>query len=141
MILTELPTDIILLVFPYLSAPDFLSFTSSTRYFLSFRQEPAFWRGLTINTFRIPPQPLLQADGARWQWLYKSLLTQTRVYTWGNNEHSNLGHTTARPHRPNVPRRGLHIQHGRSREGFHVGWPTQIRNEGRLGVVVDVQCG
>ena len=77
--LTDLPSDIILLVFPYLSASDFLAFTSSTKSFLSFRQEPTFWRGLTTETFRIPPQPLLQADGARWQWLYRTLLTQSHV--------------------------------------------------------------
>jgi len=117
MTLTELPTDVIVLIFPYLTACDFLSFTSCTKKFLSFRHEPTFWRLLTTRTFRVPSQPLLHSDGARWQWLYKSLLTQTHLYTWGNNERGNLGYGTCSAS----------------------GYPHQFTH--RVGVVADVQCG
>ena len=130
MSLLYLPADVILLIFPYLTAYDFLSFTGCTKRFLSFRQEPTFWRTLTISTFRIPPQPLLRSDGARWQWLYKSLLTQTSVYTWGNNERGNLGHGFGLP--PAMHHHALPRNHG---------WPTEIEEIDDVGVVADVQCG
>ena len=135
--LTDLPTDIIVLVFPYLSAPDFLSFTSITKTFLTFRQEPSFWRTLTTRTFRIPPQPLLQADGQRWQWLYKSLFTQTRAFTWGNNARHNLGHGGF-----TSPGRSHLMNHHRAiRSRVHIGWPTEMEHTDRVGVIADIQCG
>ncbi|MCJ1478834.1 hypothetical protein MMC13_007518 [Lambiella insularis] len=156
---TDLPTDILVLIFPYLSAPDFLAFTSSSKDFFSFRQEPAYWRGLTTRTFRIPPQPLLQADGARWQRLYQSLLTQSCVYTWGNNERGNLGHEIAhmsfhtqldRRGGRRGPQRGFQrgTQHSPPRiedryrpNPDRYGWPTQIWDQNIVGVIADVQCG
>ena len=135
--LTDLPTDIIVLVFPYLSASEFLSFTSITKNFLTFRQEPTFWRTLTTRTFRIPPQPLLQADGPRWQWLYKSLFTQTRAFTWGNNACYNLGHSTL-----NEPSRLRLRSHNLAlRSLLHIGWPTEMEHMDCVGVIADIQCG
>lgn len=128
MTLTELPTDVIVLIFPYLSACEFLSFTSCTKRLLSFRHEPTFWRLLTTRTFRVPSQPLLRSDGARWQWLYKSLLTQTHVYTWGNNDRGNLGYGSRR--------RAADYPHQHS-----YGLPNKYMDLGHVGVVADVQCG
>jgi SCF-associated factor 1 len=134
MILTDLPTDIIVLLFPYLSAQDFLALTCSTKALLSFRQEPTFWRKKTISTFRIPPQPLLADDGPRWQWLYKSLFSQTHIFTWGNNEKLNLGHGFI--HFSNeVPYGGGPAYERR------VGWPSEVEITNPIGIVVDVQCG
>ncbi|KAA6408543.1 MAG: hypothetical protein FRX48_07625 [Lasallia pustulata] len=137
MLLTDLPTDVLFAIFPYLDAQEFLSLTSSAKALLSFRLDPTFWRTLTRTTFRIPPQPLLQADGARWQWLYRNLLTQTRVFTWGNNEKGNLGHgyptgdeSTRLPH-----------YQGQWRAGGTVGWPARMEGVDDVGVVADLQCG
>lgn len=142
MSVVDLPTDILVLIFPYLSARDFLAFTSSSKDFLSFRQEPAYWRSLTTKTFRIPPQRLLQTDGARWQWLYKSLLTQSYVYTWGNDERGNLGHGNdeRRAFRTRVQR--FHIRRDAHNDSLYPdGWPTQIWDQDTVGVIADVQCG
>ncbi|MCJ1401198.1 hypothetical protein MMC11_004410 [Xylographa trunciseda] len=138
MLLTDLPTDILVLIFPYLSAPDFLSLTSSCNALLTFRQEPSFWHGLTTETFRLPPQPLLRADGARWQWLYKSLATQSRVYTWGNNEKGNLGHSAHVPPRP--PGRAMRFAPGPLRY-MSTAVPVMIQENSGVGIVSDVQCG
>ncbi|MCJ1281496.1 hypothetical protein MMC26_000816 [Xylographa opegraphella] len=136
--LTELPIDVLVLIFPYLSAPDFLSLTSSCKALLTFRQEPSFWHGLTAETFRLPPQPLLRTDGARWQWLYKSLATQSHVFTWGNNEKGNLGHVTQVLQRP--PGRTLRRGPGHLRYQS-AAVPSKIQNETAVGIVSDVQCG
>ncbi|KAL9095778.1 MAG: hypothetical protein Q9163_006492, partial [Psora crenata] len=94
--------------------------------------DPSYWHALTRKTFRIPDQPLLQ--GHRWQSLYKKLLTQTRLYAWGNNKSGNLGvwaevpevASDSPPHP--VPRR-------------HSGWPRRPRMKVDVGVISDVQCG
>ena len=132
--LTELPTDIVVLLFPYLNAADFLALTSCTSTFHSYRQDPTFWRDLTQRTFRIPPQPLLTDNGARWQWLYKSLLTQTHVFTWGNNDQSTLGHSFLVV--PTATRRNMYNALAR-----RIGWPTKMEYMEEVGVVSDVQCG
>ena len=137
--LTDLPTDIIVLVFPYLSPQDFLSFTSITKTFLTFRYEPTFWRTWTTRTFRIPSQPLLQADGPRWQWLYKSLSTDTRAFTWGNNERYNLGHSI-----PNTVNTSMRLRRNHNPligTLLHVGWPTEMGHLDIVGIIADIQCG
>ena len=132
--LTDLPTDIIVSIFPYLNAADFLSITSCTPSFLAYRQEPSYWRDLTQKTFRIPPQPLLASDGARWQRIFKSLLTQTHVFTWGNNGQSNLGHSFLVA--PTAGRRIIY-----NAPPHRISWPTEMENMDEVGVVSDVQAG
>lgn len=108
--------------------------------FLPLCQNPIFWRNLTRSTFRIPSQPLLQADGGRWQWLYRNLLTRTRVYTWGNNERANLGHSCRSHIGP--PYQRVDRRLWRTVENRRVGWPTEMEDvRQRIGVVADVQCG
>ncbi|MCJ1384398.1 hypothetical protein MMC17_007514 [Xylographa soralifera] len=138
MALIDLPIDILVLIFSYFGASDFLSLTSSCKALLTFRQEPSFWHGLTAATFRLPPQPLLRADGARWQWLYKSLATQSRVYTWGNNEKGNLGHSAHVIQNP--PGRAL--RRGPAALRYQsAAVPSKIQNVTSVGIVSDVQCG
>lgn len=127
--LTDLSTDILYNIFPHLTAAEFLSLTSSTKLLYDYRQDPIFWRVLTRKTFRIPPQPLLQADGARWQWLYKHLLTQTQLFTWGNNVRGNLGRRISPSSQ--LPR-------GPTIENL---WPGRATIEDDVGIVADVQCG
>ncbi|KAL8835759.1 MAG: hypothetical protein Q9170_003191 [Blastenia crenularia] len=102
----------------------------------TYRQDPNFWRTLTRTTFRIPPQPILQADGARWQWLYRRLRTQTQLFTWGSNGCGNLGHPFSLPQRPNVHEIDTSIR--------NVAWPKKVVLEDmpeEIGIVADVQCG
>ncbi|KAL9000280.1 MAG: hypothetical protein Q9169_000997 [Polycauliona sp. 2 TL-2023] len=126
-------TDILYTIFPYLDAADFLALTSCTKTLSTYRQDPNYWRILTRTTFRIPPQPLLQADGARWQWLYRRLRTQTQLYTWGSNGCGNLGHAF---HPRDRRTGGTYAQ--------NVGWPKKVCLEEMpesIGIVADVQCG
>ena len=110
--------------------------------FVPYREDPRFWHALTRDTFRIPPQPLLQ--GGRWQWLYKKLLTQTRLYTWGHDDGGNLGHTE-HPEWHIQSRTGTPedlMRRRRGRGGFrHASWPRLAIVEEEVGIVADVQCG
>lgn len=129
--ITDLPTDVLYTVFPYLTALEFLRFTSTCKALISYRQDSTFWRTLTQNTFRIPPQPLLQAEGARWVWLYRRLLTQTRLYTWGNDDRGSLGFF-------GVPAAGPPARPLRYPEPS----PQKIDlSRYDLGVIADVACG
>ncbi|KAF9700182.1 hypothetical protein EKO04_001857 [Ascochyta lentis] len=92
--ITDLPLDILVLVFPYLDAKSFLSLCSTCKAFQqpSIRLDPAYWSFATRRAFRVPNQPVVQRDGVRWQKLYRRMLTQSHVFTWGNNGHNRLGH-------------------------------------------------
>lgn len=140
--LLDLPLDILLLVFPYLDAPSFLSLTSSCTalHKPEFVNDSSYWSTLVRTNFRVPNQPVVQTDGKRWQKLYKRLLTQSRIYTWGNNEKACLGHSYESPsslvstrlaggRRVNVLRRR------------HISWPAEMQGTEDLGIVSDVQCG
>jgi SCF-associated factor 1 len=67
--ITELPLDILVLVFPYLDAKSFLSFCSTCKAFQqpSIRLDPAYWSYATRSAFRVPNQPIVQHDGVRWE--------------------------------------------------------------------------
>ncbi|KAL9632864.1 MAG: hypothetical protein Q9164_005045, partial [Protoblastenia rupestris] len=123
--IVDLPADVFYAIFPYLSVLDYLNLTTCTPSLIFYRQDPTYWHTLTRQTFRIPEQPLLQ--GHRWQWLYKKLLTQTRLYTWGSNKQGNLGHEI--PPAPRVNRR----------QYSH--WPRQPEMKIDVGIISDVQCG
>lgn len=112
---------------------------------MTYREDPTFWHTLTRKTFRIPPQPLLQ--GARWQWLYKKLLTQTRLYTWGDNKSGNLGHgdslavaATREIHGHRAGRGYSSIRRGRPTQSGYPR-PAVIPDDLGVGIVADVQCG
>jgi len=75
--ITDLPLDILVLIFPSLDAKSFLSLCSTCKAFQqpSIRLDPAYWSYATRSTFRIPNQPVVQHDGQRWQKMYRRLLT------------------------------------------------------------------
>jgi SCF-associated factor 1 len=138
--ITELPLDILVLVFPYLDAKSFLSFCSTCKAFQqpSIRLDPAYWSYATRSAFRVPNQPIVQHDGVRWQKMYRRLLTQSRVYTWGNNSHRRLGHSygddqlsVRTPRMPRIRRLG----------NESISTPTEMEGTRALGVVADLQCG
>lgn len=142
-VLTDLPEDVLTIIFPFLDAKSFLALCRTCKDIYQYRQEPAFWRTATSSTFRLPISPLLKAEGARWYWLYKRLLTQTTLYTWGEGIKGNLG-----PGRPIGGTRGfrgrrLHPER-RSAPNFQrtsSTWPTETHIPDEVRVIADLQCG
>ena len=143
--ITDLPVDILVIIFPYLDAKSFLSLCSTCKAFQqpSIRLDPAYWSFATRSAFRVPNQPVVQHDGVRWQKLYRRMLTQSHVYTWGLNGHCRLGHGYAEslpgghgqmlmPRRP-----GRMVRGGRTKCAF----PTEMDDTRQLGVIADMQCG
>ncbi|KAK4631587.1 hypothetical protein CLAFUW4_03404 [Fulvia fulva] len=136
--LLDLPIDILLLIFPYLDAPSFLSLTATCRALHSTEilHDSAFWSHLVRRDFRVPNQPVVQNDGHRWQKLYKRLRTQAKIFTWGNNEKGCLGHSYETPM---ITSPGPGARRGRRR---HVNWPVEMQGITKaMGVISDVQCG
>ncbi len=139
----DLPLDILVLIFPYLDAKSFLSLCNTCKAFQqpSIRLDPAYWSFATRSTFRVPNQPVVQHDGLRWQKLYRRMLTQSRVYTWGSNGQCRLGHgypdlTSGGP--VLLPqRRGLRRLRGRVSCSF----PIEMEETRQLGIIADMQCG
>jgi SCF-associated factor 1 len=145
--ITDLPLDILVLIFPYLDAKSFLALCSTCKSFQqpSIRLDPAYWSYRTRTTFRVPNQPVVQHDGVRWQKMYRRLLTQSRVFTWGQNGHNRLGHA---PHaEPDVLPHLTRMRAGLMRPGRRVGHnskeahPKEMDNTRNLGVIADMQCG
>lgn len=141
--LTDLPFDVLALVFPYLDARGFLALCATCRGFQqNIRLDAAYWRHTTRTNFRVPNRPAVESDGERWQRLYKRILTQSRVFTWGSNTHLCLGHDdddrgTAAGANP-VGRRPA----ARRRLGFSVStWPVEVASCRDMGVIADLQCG
>jgi SCF-associated factor 1 len=140
--ITELPLDILVLIFPYLDAKSFLALCSTCKGFQqpSIRLDPTYWSFATRSTFRVPNQPVVQHDGVRWQNMYRRLLTQSRAFTWGSNTHSRLGHSYDGDalDMPVMTR----MRPGRRRlNNTHCSVPTEMDNTTSLGVIADMQCG
>ncbi|KAH8722415.1 regulator of chromosome condensation 1/beta-lactamase-inhibitor protein II [Phaeosphaeriaceae sp. PMI808] len=139
--ITDLPLDILVLIFPYLPANTFLALCSTCKAFQqpSIRLYPAYWSFATRSTFRVPNQPVVQNDGVRWQKMYRRLLTQSRVFTWGHNTHSRLGHSyNDGVHDLSVLPR---VRPGRWRATTKCSFPTEMEDTRDLGVIADMQCG
>ena len=140
--LLDLPVDILHLIFPYLDAKSFLHLTSTCTALHKpiFLDDSTFWSQLVRHTFRVPNQPVVQQDGQRWQRLFKRLLTQSRIYTWGNNDKSCLGHSqdSQQAMRSVGPQGVRRVNTLRRR---HVSWPEQMQRTQGLGVISDLQCG
>ncbi|KAF2665176.1 RCC1/BLIP-II [Microthyrium microscopicum] len=89
MAITDLPFDIFEEILPYLAAPDFVALTSTCR---GFRQnlyaDSGYWKYATRAAFRVRNRPVMPNDGVLWRNLYRRLLTQTRIYMWGQATNS-----------------------------------------------------
>ncbi|KAJ4990135.1 hypothetical protein SVAN01_04416 [Stagonosporopsis vannaccii] len=138
--ITDLPLDILVLIFPYLDANSFLSLCSTCKAFQqpSIRLDPAYWSFATRSTFRVPNQPVVQHDGLRWQKLYRRMLTQSHVYTWGSNDQSRLGHSYA-----NLAPQGPMLWPRRLRRGGRAScaFPIEMEDTQQLGIIADMQSG
>lgn len=135
----DLPVDLLLMIFPYLDAASFLSLTSTCKalHAPDFVHDSTYWSALVRRDFRVPNQPVVQSDGQRWQKLYKRMRTQSKVFTWGSNDHNCLGHSD------DVPRglTGPGFRRVNPRRKRHISWPGQMQGLDKLGVISDVQCG
>lgn len=142
---SDLPLDIVALVVPYLDVSSFLSLCATCQSLNdhSFRSDSAYWIHATRAKFRLPNRLGPQADGLHWQRLYKRLLTQSRVYTWGQNTHGCLGHDVdAVDAPPRLHPRGMGPRFvGRRQLATDQAWPEEMTQARDLGVVADLQCG
>ncbi|KAF1990015.1 RCC1/BLIP-II, partial [Aulographum hederae CBS 113979] len=151
--LTDLPVDILFLIFPQLDAKSFVALTRTCKAFYQpdIRYEHSYWSHATRSTFRVPNHPVIQADGRRWQALYKRLLTQSRVFTWGSNGHGCLGHSYDEDDVPPTPahfrRRGSPLVQARARrramqgQMHNASMPTEVIDTRDKGIISDLQCG
>lgn len=151
--LTDLPLDILLLIVPYLSPSELLSFSSITPTFYSepdLRYAASYWRAATRDTFRVPNHPVVEGDGRRWMRMYRKMRAQTTIYGWGNddggcmNTRAPAHGATAAVGGPRRRFRGRVIGGGPVRPlapGVeHVGTP-EVLQKGEAAVVADLQCG
>ncbi|KAF7186065.1 hypothetical protein HII31_12592 [Pseudocercospora fuligena] len=136
----DLPVDLLVMIFPYLDAASFLSLTATCKalHAPDFIHESTFWSALVRRDFRVPNQPVAQTDGERWQKLYKRLRTQSKIFTWGNNEKGCLGHSNEHPGPRILSGPGFRRVPRRTR---HVSWPGEMEGLEELGVISDIQCG
>lgn len=141
--LIELPLDILVLIFPYLDAKSFLALCSTCTALQqpSIRLDPTYWSHQTRSTFRVPNQPVVQNDGARWHKMYRRLLTQSRVYTWGSNSNFRLGHSHQPLHAPGPSVRGMARRLGYSTRQVRCYTPKEMESTRDLGIISDLQCG
>ncbi|KAF2489705.1 RCC1/BLIP-II [Lophium mytilinum] len=136
--LTDLPLDILVLVFPYLDAKSFLALCATCKAFHqpSISLDSAYWSRATRSAFRVPNQPVVQSDGVRWQKMYRRLLTQSRVFTWGSNTHGCLGHTyQEEAHQSGMLRRRW------VNSATNASFPIEVEHSRELGITSDMQCG
>ena len=150
--LLELPQDILDIIFPYLPPKSFLAFCSVNKEaYEQYHLDPLYWRIRTSDTFRLQISPLLSESRAdqsnvgktavspfarNWSWLYKTLRTQTRPFSWGQGIEGGLGPSPGlRNIRNRFRPRGGTFQRTTS------SWPTEIHVRDEIGIVVDIQCG
>ncbi|TID19007.1 RCC1/BLIP-II protein [Venturia nashicola] len=142
---SDLPLDIVALVVPYLDASSFLSLCATCKSLNepNFRSDSSYWTHATRSKFRLPNRLGPQVDGLHWQRLYKRLLTQSRVYTWGQNTHGCLGHGIDEVDAPRqIYTRGMGPRVvSRHRVVTDQAWPGEMTQARHLGVIADLQCG
>ncbi|KAI4719903.1 hypothetical protein E4T48_03911 [Aureobasidium sp. EXF-10727] len=144
--LLDLPVDILYLIFPYLDVTSFVALTStcSALHQPDIAQYAPYWSLAARNTFRVPNQPVVENDGLRWQKMYRRLLTESRCFTWGNNDRTCLGHSQQTHMGAPFGRGGIGPAGRRRpivRTRQHVSWPTEMENVEQLGIIADMQCG
>lgn len=149
----DLPLDVLLLIFPYLEARDFISLTSTCKslYDENIRYSSAYWGPATRSKFRVRNRLAAQQNGFHWQRLYRRLMTQSRVYTWGQNIWGCLGQDAheSRDGPQRVPLRGLRLGPGDRRRGMAArpvaqrshDVPAEMAHGQDVGTIADLQCG
>lgn len=153
----DLPQDLLLLISAHLDAHDFLAFCgtcSALHQNSAITLSASYWKNAAQNAFRLRNYPVTASNGHRWMQLYRRMRTQTKVYTWGNNDLGCLGvGMNAMPSGPrssSVPRQ-IRQSAGRPRRLVRntlvdgrvprsLSWPQET-SMGDIGIVADLQCG
>ncbi|TIA38119.1 hypothetical protein D6C78_04221 [Aureobasidium pullulans] len=144
--LLDLPVDILYLIFPHLDVTSFVALTSTCTalHQPDIAQYAPYWSSAARSTFRVPNQPVVENDGVRWQRMYRRLLTESRCFTWGNNDRTCLGHGHQQHMGSPFGRGGIGPAGRRRpivRARQHVSWPTEMEGVEKLGIIADMQCG
>ena len=131
----NLPLDILVTIFPYLEAKDFLALCGTCRALNddALRFDNAYWSQAAQKTFRVRNRPKIP----NWYRLYYRLRTQSKVYTWGQNSRGCLGHKKMQPDLASEPQRRLTFSEGLTAPGI----PEQMAKHSEIGVIADLQCG
>jgi SCF-associated factor 1 len=139
--LTDLPIDILVLIVPHLDAKSFLSLCRTCRglYQDEFRLDSSYWNHVTRSVFRVRNRPTV--GGLHWQRLYKRLLTQSRVYTWGQDANGCLGRGPTNPSRHLMPRGVPRRRAPVTGHNTRTSWPEEMSVPEDFGVIADLQCG
>jgi len=121
--LTELPEDILLLIFPYLHYKDYLSLCLINKHFHNtYRDEYSYWRYHANHVLHLPSHYQTKFEASSWRQMCEIYYRRARLFMWGN---------TRRP-----------IYNSDHEQDGHLDWPTEIRSyDGmRVGAIVDIQC-
>lgn len=87
--ISQLPTDILLdNVLGQLDALSLVQFSSTSRQFAQLGDDELVWKHLVMRDFHIPLDASFRQMG--WKKLYQRL-SDSRVYTWGENVDHRLG--------------------------------------------------
>ena len=135
--LTNLPLDILLLIFPYLEPKEFLAVCATCRALNSdpIRFNNVYWSQAARKTFRVRNRPQIP----NWYRLYYRLRTQSKVFTWGQNTRGCLGqkqeHARLQPNHPVRP----YVRP--STGSSSCDRPKEVQRLHELGVIADLQCG
>jgi len=143
--LTDLPIDILVLIFPYLDAKSFLSLCSTCKALHSetILKDPSYWRYATRSKFRVRNIPVVKNDGYLWQRVYRRMFTQAKVFTWGQNARGCLGHSCEgqEPEHTTGIRGPFRARAAAYPILLYSSWPKEIEHPEELGLVADLQCG
>ncbi|KAF2238784.1 RCC1/BLIP-II [Viridothelium virens] len=133
----ELPKEVFDIILSYLEPKSLLNLCSTCRalHHADIRLNATFWRQ-AVRSYRVPNQPIIEGDGEHWQKLYRRLVTQTHVYTWGSNAYGSLGHSFEI--QSSNPGSGLRRSHRIDAKNVSV--PKEMDDAPKLGVLVDLQC-
>jgi SCF-associated factor 1 len=119
--LPDLPEDILLLIFPYLQATDFLSLCCINKHFYrTFREDSSYWRYHAKNILNLPRHYQSKFEAVTSRQMCETYYKRAKLFIWGN---------------PCRPAYNLPLE----QEG-HLEWPTEIQAAASLGTIIDVQC-
>lgn len=97
MLITELPIDIVSNILSHLDATSLCCLNCTCRFFAQFANDELLWKHLVFRVYNLPVTSTFRSSG--WKSLY-SKLSDSRVFTWGENQDLRLGHPN-----PTVPMR------------------------------------
>ncbi|KAI7884087.1 RCC1/BLIP-II [Lichtheimia hyalospora FSU 10163] len=128
MLITELPIDIVYNILSNLDATALCCLNRTCRFFAQFANDELLWKHLVFHVYNLPVTSTFRSSG--WKSLY-SKLSDSRVYTWGENQDLRLGHPN-----PVVPIR----VRGARFTPRHISEPKELKSMRGKGIV-DIHAG